>query len=206
MNHFHKLRYQTRVALLLAVLLSALLLNNIAGRASFNRMEQTAAAIYEDRLMPATYLFELREHLEAERELSRATEKNTETEHQQEQHRLAIADIITRYEKTELTPEERSEWRFFRHHLELFQAAGLSQAGASRHFEQSIRSLNHLSLIQAGEGKHLRADMHQMVSSSALMSYFEFAIILVIGGITLSLIGFSKSMFEQSAPHSPSLN
>jgi len=206
MHLLQKLRYKTRVGLLLALLLLVLVLNNIAGRANFNQIEKTAQSIYEDRLMPSTYIFELREHLDQERMLFASSNGDAAMLRQHELHQSAMADLINRYEQTELTAEERAEWKAFKQHLHYLQMNRHTRSGFNEHYEQTLKSLNHLSLIQAGEGKHLRANMNAIASTSALMSYLDIAIIVIIGGITLSLIGFSKSIFEQSPPHRPSLN
>lgn len=204
MQPFRRLRYKTRIGMLLGVLMLSLLLNNLASRASIERMERTANSVYADRLMPSTFIFELREHLERSRALAASPpDRNARLLREREQHRLAIAELIRKYEQTVLTDEERAEWKAFKLHLRQFQA---SQAGADAHFEQTLKSLNHLSHIQAGEGKHLQANMHALVNASALRSYLEIAIIIAIGGITLALIGFSKGAFEQGPPRRPSLN
>jgi hypothetical protein len=206
MNPIQKLRYKTRVGLLLSTLLLGLLLNNIAGRESINQIERTAQAIYEDRLMPSTFLFELREHLQQELALFAVPLQDANTLIQEKKHRIAIADLIRRYEKTELTLEERKEWNKFKAHMLSFHEARTDIATYDRHFEESIKSLNHLSMIQAGEGKHLQANMHAIANKSSLLSYFDIALILIIGAVTLSLIGFSRSMFDQQLPRHPSLN
>src|SRR5688500_4210979 len=109
MNPIQKLRYKTRIGLLLCALLVGLLLNNMAGRESMLQIERTAQAIYEDRLMPSTFLFELREHLQQELALYESPRQDADVLVQQKKHQLAIAALIARYEKTELTAEERTE-------------------------------------------------------------------------------------------------
>jgi hypothetical protein len=121
-------------------------------------------------------------------------------------HESAMADLISRYEKTELTSEERAEWNSFKQQLHYLQLNRNARSEFNEHFARTLKSLNRLSLIQAGEGKQLRADVRAIANTSMLISYLEIAVIIIIGGVTLSLIGFSKSIFEQSAPHSPSLN
>jgi hypothetical protein len=125
---------------------------------------------------------------------------------QKDLHQAAMADLIARYEQTELTAEERAEWKTFKQHLHYLQLNRHIRAGFNEHYEQALKSLNHLSMIQAGEGRQLRATMANIASSSAVISYLDIAIIIIIGGLTLSLIGFSKNIFEQSPPHRPSMN
>ena len=201
-----KIRYKTRVGLLLGLLLLVLLLNNIAGRERFNQIEKTAQSIYKDRLMPSTYIFELREHLDQERVLFASSHGDAAMLRQQELHQSAMADLINRYEQTELTAEERAEWNNFKQHLHYLQLNRGLRSGFNEHYVQTLKSLNNLSVIQAGVGMQLRTNMSSIASTSSLMSYLEIAIIIIIGGITLSLIGVSKGIFEQSPPHSPSLN
>ena len=201
-----KIRYKTRVGMLLALLLIVLVLNNIAGRERFNKIERTAQSIYKDRLMPSTYIFELREHLDREHALFASSQPDAAMKQGQNLHNTAMADLIDRYEQTELTAEERTEWNNFKQHLHMLRLNRGEPSAFNEHYVQSLKSLNHFSVIQAGEGKQLKANMTSIASTSSLMSYFEIAIIIIIGSITLSLIGFSKSIFEQAPPRNPSLN
>jgi hypothetical protein len=206
MNPLQKLRYKTRVGMLLGVLLLGLLLNNIAGHASFNQIEKTAKSIYEDRLLPATFIFELREHLDRQQALFTSHRQDVEVLRQQRLHQMAIADLVTRYEQTKLTTEERREWKSFKQHLSRFLLIRDRTEGFDTHFEAALKSLNHLSMIQAAEGGRLQADMNSIANISSILPYLEIVLIIILGGLTLSLIGFSKNIFEQSLPRNPSLN
>ena len=206
MNPLRKLQYRTRVGMLLAILLVGLLLNNIAGQESFSEIEKNANAIYEDRLMPATFIFELREHLDQERILIESARHDAQSMRAQSMNQHAIADLVGKYEKTKLTKEERLEWDNFKSHLQQYYAGADRQTAFIAHYGPTLKSLNHLSLIQAGEGRHIRSNMNAIVSASSLRSYLELAFIIAIGSITLSLIGHSRGIFEQTPPHSPSLN
>lgn len=206
MGPFQKFRYKTRVGLLLTLLLLVLVLNNIAGRENLNQIEKTAQSIYEDRLMPSTYIFELREHLDGEHALLASARRDAMGQREQRLHRAAITELVSRYEKTVLTAEERTEWNTFKRHLSGFQSGREGRHAFDQHFQQALKSLNHLNVIQAGVGRQLNADMSAIAGTSTLMSYLETALIIIIGGLTLSLIGFSKSIFVQSSPRCASLN
>src|SRR5690606_30569581 len=113
MNELLKLRYKTKVTLLLGILLICLLVNNIVGYESNDKLEQSANSIYADRLMPSTYIFKISELLYQERALMQTGgTADLKGEHQQ-----AIDAIIAQYELTTFTAEERKHWNAFKSNL-----------------------------------------------------------------------------------------
>ena len=200
MNPVKQLRYKMRIGLLLGGLLLLLILNSIASRESFDAIDRDAHAFYVDRLMPATFIYELKEHLDAEQRLLATGPLDPQGLREQAGHRAGMSALIGKYEQTKLTREERREWEQFRRRLDHYQS------GVYSDYEGLVASLNHLSLIQAHEGRNLQASMSAIARDSALRSYLEIALIIAIGCVTLSLIGYSRNMFEKGPTHRPSLN
>ncbi|WP_118975146.1 MCP four helix bundle domain-containing protein [Taibaiella koreensis] len=201
MNLFQQLRYKTRIGLLLAALLICLLLNNIINQSNFEHIEKAATSIYEDRLLPSTYIFELREYVYKRRQLTQ-TADYSEGSNIAMKCSEAITALIDKYEHTVLTPEESIHLRSLKSNITLF----INAPKEEQHFGNTLENLNDLLRIQSREGRYLKADMVSKVRGSTFLSYVEVCLLIIIGAITLSLIGFSKNIFSQKMPPDPSLN
>lgn len=199
MNLFQQLRYKTKIGLLLAALLVCLLLNNIVNQSNYEHIEKAATSIYEDRLLPSTYIFELREYVYRQRDLAQTGGEIAASE---KDCRTAIAALLRKYEQTVLTRQESSHLRSLKSNMALFLASPQQE----RYFDNTLENLNDLLRIQSSEGRHLKADMINIARGSAFLSYIEVALLIIVGAITLSLIGFSKNVFQQRIPSNPSLN
>ncbi|WP_118951898.1 MCP four helix bundle domain-containing protein [Taibaiella helva] len=199
MNLLQQLRYKTRVGLLLAALLVCLLLNNIVNQSNYGHIEKAATSIYEDRLLPSTYIFELREYVYKQREQVRATDGHTNTA---SQYNAAIAMLMSKYEQTVLTKQESTHLHSLKSNMKLFLASPQQE----QYFRNTLKNLNELLQIQSREGRDLKADMVSIARGSTFLSYIEAGLLIIIGAITLSLIGFSKNRFQQRIPSNPSLN
>ncbi len=202
MKTLQSLRYKTRIGLLLALLLGCLLVNNIVGQESLDAIQRDARSIYEDRLMPSTFIFELREHLYQEHTLLARTDGGPAIAGQLRQHRDAVDQLIGKYEKTVLTPDERREWQSFKAQLALLHGDAANEPA----FDQALLSLTRLNAIQAGVAKSLESRMTAAAGASTLRSYFEIGLLITIGAVTLSLIGYSRNVFQKTISHHPSLN
>lgn len=201
MKAFQSLKYKTRIGLLLGILLICLLGNNILGQKSFERIGQDARSIYEDRLMPSTYLFDLQDHLYHERTLMQAAAIDGAA---LSRIRAAISAIVAKYEKTRLTREERSEWLHFKTNLQRLHSPKTAAAGPA--FDLAIHNLMQLNAIQAGVAKDLETRMTDAATASSIRGYLEFALLIVVGAVTLSLIGYSRDVFQTTVSHRPSMN
>lgn len=206
MNLLQQFRYKTKMGIWLAVLLCCLLLNNILNQARFGSMEKAAIAIYEDRLLPSTYIFEIREYLYKERALVQSGLNDKDRQQRSSQYRIAIMALLDKYEHTTLTQQEMIDWQIFKSNLNGFLTHPNTAPDQNAYFEKTVKSLSNLLLIQSGEGKHLKTNMTDIVRVSTLTSYVEAGLLIIIGCITLSLIGFSKNVFNQKALRNPSLN
>ena len=207
MNWFHQLKYKTRIGLLLAAIMCIILLNNISGRHSFDDLNQSITSIYQDRLMPATYIFRITDHLYQKRMLHQQTATDQQATAQIRLHDNAIMTLIRDYEATHLTREEQHQWNDFKKHLLKYnvQEQQSDNIPAAKSFDRTIQCLNALSTIQAGEGHHLRESSTAIISANTIRSSLEIGLLIVLGIVTLVLIGVSKEAILQ-APQKPSLN
>jgi hypothetical protein len=169
-------------------------------------MQKDATSIYEDRLMPSTFLFDIREALYQERLILSSGAMPAAIAKQLAAHRSSIAGLVGRYEKTVLTPEEQKKWETLKMNLHAFHSANALTPESRFQFEEAVSNINKLKAIQAGEGAYLQKELSRIGSASSLRAYLEIVLLIVIGVITLSLIGFSRNVFEQTITHRPSLN
>lgn len=199
MTAFGRLKYKTRIGILLATLLFLLLLNNALSQESHTQVEKTAKAIYEDRLMPSVFLFRIadalyKHHYNSGINLVQSRDSST-----------SVQQLIALYERTEFTKEEKQEWATFRQYLRDY-TSNVEPSSKLEAFQNTIESLGRLADIQAGEGQHLSKDFSSLLKAAKTRGYLEIAILIVIGTITLALIGYSKNAFDNKPPVSPSLN
>lgn len=203
MRSFQNLPYKIKVGLLLAILLGCLLLNNIINRKSFGNIEKAAISIYEDRLLPSTYIFEIREYLYKEKSPAQAGNKaNMQVAHK---YKADITRLLDKYEHTVLTKQEKNDLVSLKSNLHHYYSLPGSAVEKDKYFAQTLESLNSLLRIQSDEGNHLKTQMTSIVYNSTLLSYLEVALLIVIGVVTLSFIGFSKHAF-QTIPQNSFLN
>jgi len=207
MNWFRQLQYKNRLGLLLVAIMSVILLNNIYGRQSVTDLDQAISSIYKDRLMPATYIFQITDHLYQKRLIHDQQPGNAAM---LREHNEAIATLIHDYETTHLTKEEHHHWAAFKQQLNSYNAiAGMGPAAqkqlTEQRFSQTIQHLNSLSQIQAGEGNHLRKDSMDILSNTTMRSYLEVVLIIALGVLSLVMLGLTqKNMYQM--PQQASLN
>jgi hypothetical protein len=195
MNYFQKLRYKTRVVALLALLLVCLLLGNFLNQSNMTNVEKAATTIYEDRLLPSTYLFDIREFLFKERTSTFPINYQKE-----------IKNIIEKYEKTVLTQQEAKVLEALETNLAAYYNSANGTEKKNESFEKIREDLNQLMDIQTNEAKHIKTDLVATLKASTWLAYLEASLLIIIGGIALSLIGFSRNIFTQTFPQNPSLN
>lgn len=187
------------IAFILVVLLLGLI-NNYFSRRYYNSLDKNMSSIYNDRLMPASYLFKISDHLYQKKmllEQEELTKASLESEVQH--HNAAIDDLTEAYYKTYLTNVERKQWTSFLLHLSNYnkaEAAFISgdnsdpqkEKAIQFNFQSALRSLNELNDIQTSEGARLQIDSHQLISSTLLQAYLEVSLLFIIGVAILMLL------------------
>lgn len=186
------------IAFILVVLLVGLV-NNYFSRRYYNNLDKNMASIYNDRLMPASYLFKISDHLYQKKILLEQEEltKAVLTEEVQ-RHNAAINDLTAAYHKTYLTNAERKQWTSFLLHLDNYNQAETAfistgsdpqkEKAIQSSFQSALRSLKELNDIQTSEGARLQIDSHQLISSTLLQAYLEVSLLFIIGIAILMLL------------------
>lgn len=183
-----------KVCALFVAIMVLVLLNNLFERRSITNLDHSIASIYHDRLLPATYLFGISNHLHQKRmgnaDLS--------------QHNVIIDKLVKEYETTHLTAEEGRQWKLFKDRLQHYNRLEAQQADAAvldKHFLLSLESLNSLSDIQVTEGKNLQHTSQNIVNDTFLSSHLEISLLIILGLLAIVLLMLSdKSLIFREEP------
>src|SRR5690606_5486335 len=184
----------------LSIILLFLVLINIANQRNFEDIEKAANSIYEDRLLPAMYIFEIREHL------YKARIEQKENLPLAENYRSAIMELVYKYEHTVLTQQESIDFSSLKANLRLLLQQPVRSSGFEAAMERTIHDLNALLQIQSGEGHHLNKDMISNFQHSTFLSYIDICLLITVAALIVSLLGSSRKMFFQKMSDKPSLN
>ena len=204
MKKVFQLRYKAKAAVLLLIMMALLILNNLVGRGNYSNLDKSISAIYQDRLMPATYIFQISDHLYQKRLLlEEASNKTQSLLNEIKTHDAAIAGIVDSYEKTHLTREEERQWVNFKNHLMAYNTSeGANSETSDREFNEVMHSLNSLTQLQVGEGTLLQKDAKAIISGSNLMSQFEISILVILGLFVVVLISKPEKLYSTKEHYS----
>ncbi|UTA69088.1 MCP four helix bundle domain-containing protein [Emticicia sp. 21SJ11W-3] len=221
MKWAYSIEQKVKAAMGLTVIFVFLFIKNVSDKHHFNELGDSFSAVYEDRLMAESYIYELSNHLSRKKLL--VDDCNTKEEIAQikdkiKQHNQSINALIVSYEKTKLTATEEVLFKDFKkkiaHGLSLEQKhiyrAGVYNSENVKYildeaFYGALNTLNHLSNIQITEGEKLNKTSQRIVLGSASDTQFELTLLIVLGTIILTLIFSSRSTMPKT-PQNPSLN
>jgi hypothetical protein len=201
MKWAYSVKDKTKAIAVLLLIIVLILVNNIANRKTFSNLNEHITSIYKDRLMPATYIFQITDHLYQKRLLQNQGDRTDASNAKDEAHNKAIAGIIKTYETTYLTPAEKKQWILFKHELEAFNR--LSHVGSGNEkaieisFNKVLKSLNALSETQASEGNYLFKQSSLSINGTIIMSHLEIALLLILGVIALVLLNANDNRFSR---------
>lgn len=220
-------KQRMKLAGFLGVLLVIILVKNTIEQRSFSNMNDAVSSFYEDRLLPATYVFHLTDHLYQRRlllEEHAATSAGDMGEAlylgQLKVHHDAMDSLVADFERTWLVEEEDLVLDDFKGHIAEYRnkekewlASGIDilQPGAPREgfmqiFEQTLGELATLSRIQTDEGKLLRDNSRAEKASSDLLSNLELVLIILIGVVIQALVFSAKAGNAKIKPTDAQLN
>ena len=194
-----------KVCALFVMIMVLVLLNNLLERRNVSHLDDSVTSIYHDRLLPATYLFGISNHLHQER-MMRYDEVMPAAEKQRlhTQHDAAIHKLMKEYETTHLTPEEGKQWKVFKARLADYNhlPATATPEVLDKHFLRSLETLNSLSDIQVAEGKTLQSNSQTIASDSTISSQLEISLLIILGvaAIVLLLISDKPLLFKDQPP------
>lgn len=195
------LKEKKKAAVALFVALAVILLNLFFNSKDYDKLDQNMSSIYNDRLMPAGYLFQISDHL-YQKQLLHMDKRipSTDLKQQLEQHDLSIAKLVKAYEATYLTTAEKQYWTKLLQSMKAYQLAEGKEAelqvnAMEASFINAQLALNQLNTIQATEGSLLQRSSKAIISETVLHTYLEITMIIVLAVIVLSLLAGRENPF-----------
>lgn len=184
---------------LLAILVLALI-NNFVSRRQYDNLTQNISSIYQDRLIPAGYIFQLNGLL-YQKQLLLKTMPAEAVSAQLDKHNNEISHIVGAYEATYLTKEEKQQWESFRRHLRDYNEAEARHgsfvepghmSNLQSSFDKALQCLNQLNATQTSEGMRLQNDSKSIINSTIIQAYLEVSFLFILGIIGLMLLTASE--------------
>ncbi|MBA4851189.1 MCP four helix bundle domain-containing protein [Emticicia sp. BO119] len=221
MKWAYSIEQKMKAAMALTVIFVFLFIKNVSDKRHFNELGDSFSAVYEDRLMAESYIYELSNHLSRKKLL--VDDCNTQEDFNQikdkiKAHNHSIRSLIGAYEKTKLTPTEEVLFKDFKKkiadgealeqkhlHQSDFSNAETGRQVLDEAFYDALNTLNHLSNIQITEGAKLNKSSQKIVLGSTSDNQFELTLLIVLGTVILTLIFTSNSTMPK-IPTDSSLN
>jgi hypothetical protein len=211
MSFKHSIKQKSKIAIFLFGVMVCTLLIRILEDKSIKEMNNAFVSMYNDRLIPATDLFYLAENLYEKRYLieSIVEEKSPEAKIKLIKrlgvHDANVNSLITKYEKTFLTPQEKIHLQELKSQLKtntelenaLLTSAAIvdkeefiKQSTAS--FSAIAKKLTELTQLQRKVGEELIKDSNYVASGNNFYSNIQFALAIVIGILIVAIITTSN--------------
>lgn len=190
---------RTIVMVLLAILVLALI-NNFVSRRQYDDLTKNISSIYQDRLIPAGYIFQLNGLL-YQKQLLLKTMPAEAVSAQLSRHNSEISHIVGAYEATYLTKEEKQQWESFRRHLKDYNDAEAMHGSSvepvhmgnlQSSFDKALQCLKQLNATQTSEGMRLQNDSKSIINSTIMQAYLEVSFLFILGIIGLMLLTASE--------------
>ncbi len=196
MNMLSRIHDKARPIGLFLLVMLVILGSSMVERRLMNKVTTSVSPLYQDRLLPATGLFELNNLLYVKQQLLAAREAAPAVERRPTLHLLAghnqrLATIIKQHQATYLVSEEKRVLQAFQARLRRYNAleaqllatdapptAG-QVAEAARQSERLHAELSQLNQIQQRVGQQLSQSSQVTEGNSQLLSNFTIALLLV---------------------------
>ncbi len=214
MDWIFSIQAKLKAAFLLALICGLVLVNIYWERSNITSMNDSFCSIYDDRLLPATYIFHLTDHLYQKRlileyQLLRQDAQDvTKALQRLEVHNKAMDTLISDFERTYLVESEGEMLGHFKKELQdynllekqLLEALpdhpeeSVEQASLINLFEDTLKELTLLSQIQIDVGRAMRDDSLRLLANTRVLTMLETALIVVIALIIQALVFASRSV------------
>nr|WP_294905797.1 MCP four helix bundle domain-containing protein [uncultured Lacibacter sp.] len=199
MKQFISIKEKRVAAIVLFVVLGGIGLNQLWHEKEYAQLGKNMASLYQDRLMPSGYLFEINDHLYQKKilHMNKAVSAEELTA-QLQKHDVAVMQLIDAYEKTYLTKDEQQHWKALLTSLAAYKTAEKNfRAGSDayayeqlldKHFLQAQAALNNLNDVQAREGSVLQHNSKAIINHTVIQSYLQIAMLAIIAVIAAILL------------------
>jgi hypothetical protein len=209
------LRNKLKMALLLFVVFAGLLAWNVVDKWQAAELGVSFNSVYKDRLLVEGYIYELSNCLHAKKELIDRAVSSDETaspvKELEEQDRK-IANLLTAYERTKLTPEEAGVFaalkrrlrqldRLERSWLQYGYAANDLKTEMNTVIRNASGDLHQLSSIQIAVGRDMNDQSQKILSESSVFSQLAIVLLIVVGLVIQILIFHPNDDEITKVPH-----
>ena len=211
MNFRHTIKQKSKIAIFLFGVMVCTLLIRFLEDKSIKEMNNAFISMYNDRLIPATDLFYLAENLYAKRYLIETFTENkfplTKVELLKKlwDHEANINSLITKYEKTFLTPQEKKHLEELKAQLkknyELENLRFKDQTSSNKEeftqqtkasFNSIVKKLTELTQLQRKVGEELIKNSNYVASGINFYSNIQFILAIVIGILIVAIVTTSN--------------
>jgi hypothetical protein len=211
---------KAKIPLILGALLLLLLANKRWEQNNIESLEKSFSSIHDDRLIPATYVFKLTDHLYKKRLLWGDAERPGQGEAlraELRKHDEAMESLLQSFEATYLVDAESRALKDLEASLSAGQkleerwASGASKelhAAMTAEFDHALRQLNALSQIQTHVGADLKRDSKSLVGAASVSYNMELSLLLIVGLVLCNVLAPPKSIDAPKPPRrlDPRLN
>jgi hypothetical protein len=211
MRFKHTVKQKSKIAIFLFGVMACTILIRFLEDKSIKEMNNAFVSMYNDRLIPATDLFYLAENLYAKRYLlesmieKKSTESKVDLIKKLGVHDANIISLISKYEKTFLTPQEKKYLEDLKAQLQannkieriLLDSQNITNQEefiiqTNNSFNEITKKITELTQLQRNVGEELIKDSNFLVSGSNLYSNIQFALAIVIGILIVAIITTSN--------------
>lgn len=208
------IQQKLKAATVLCGIMLMIVLFTFIERKNVADMNRSVTSIYNDRLIPATDIFYLSEHLYGKRFLTEQFLQSdnpgvTELRNELNKHNKSIKSLISRFEKTYLVNKEQEYLNNLRSKVQDYNqieikilnlsiagskdvALALYESEGKKTLEATIKQLALLTRIQTTVGGELIKDSNGKVATASMISSLQIVLSIVTGLIILSLIFASR--------------
>lgn len=216
MDWIFSIQAKLKVAFLLALICALVLVNIYWERSNIASINDSFCSIYDDRLLPATYVFHLTDHLYQKRLIlehqlhHHDTLEAMEALRQVTDHNKAMDTLIADFDATYLVKSEGELLGDFKLRLREYNRLEKSMLEGAQFqppqskdaatlvalFETTLNELTQLSQIQIDVGREMRDDSLRLLASTKVLTMLEAALIVVIALIIQALVFASRSVMS----------
>ncbi|HKK74504.1 MAG TPA: MCP four helix bundle domain-containing protein [Saprospiraceae bacterium] len=208
-----------KVALVLLLMITFLLGGILIERYYFQQVDRTSTALYEDRLMPSTFVYQLTDRIhqryrQAENIVLSGQTQPTKTQQSiLEAYQQQMDSIIMAFELTYLVKDESASLERLKTAMAKYQqvesqflyhsASSKTIQQLDRHLDDIRAELLQLSSIQTTVGKELLTSTESTVAQAYALSKLEISILIICCLAAQVLVLSSKSVRSPIAqkPH-----
>lgn len=218
------IRQKLKVAFLLFCIMACSVLIRVLEDKNVKNISKALLSMYDDRLVPASDIFYMTEHLYAKKFLmfqlvndsTPSTATLAQLARQMEQHNRQIDSLLNKYEKTYLVDQEKRYLEEFKKQLnhyfvlegQFFEVSslGLSQRIATYRadggvaLDRTLERLSALERLQTQVGRDLMSDAQFVMSGTRFFSTLQLILSIVIGIMVVVLVLESKSVIKKKQP------